>query len=87
MSDKLRTVSNPRLSDLGPRQVIGLECHCGRREQIPPYELIGFKRISNATPLWELRDRFRCIRCGRRIKRMWIEGQSDNDDQRRPKAR
>ena len=75
-------VNNPKLSDLGPRQVIGLECRCGRREHIPPYELIGFKRISNATPLWQLRDRFRCIRCGGRIKRMWVEGQGNDDDQR-----
>jgi len=51
-----------------------------RSARAPPYELIGFKRTSNVMPLWELRDRFRCIRCGGRVKRLWIEGQSNKDD-------
>lgn len=58
--------------DLDRREVIHLECRCGRREQIPPYKLIGFKGIVQTTPVWTLQDRFRCMKCNKRPKAMWV---------------
>ena len=68
----MRPGAQPTLMDLDHREVIHLECRCGRREQIPPYRLIGFKGIVQTTPVWTLQDRFRCMKCNKRPKAMWI---------------
>lgn len=69
----MRPNVDPLLLDLGSREVINLECRCGRIVQVAPYSLIGRNGITKSTRAWSLRERFRCLKCKRRPpKRMWI---------------
>ena len=57
------------------REVIHLECKCGRQVQAAPCRLIDqYDGVRPTTPVWDLKDRFKCkVGKTRPPKRMWID--------------
>jgi hypothetical protein len=51
----MRAGSNPLLIDIARREVIHLECKCGRQVQVAPYRLIDqYDGVRPTTPVWGL---------------------------------
>ena len=75
----MRAGSNRLLIDIARREVIHLECKCGRQVQVATYRLIDqYDGVRPTTPVWDLKDRFKCKMCKTRPpKRMWIDRRLD----------
>lgn len=58
--------ADPSLHELRRRDAINVRCKCGHEKQFAPFQLIGFKGITERTAVWSLRDRFKCTKCRRR---------------------
>lgn len=64
----IKRLYDARLEDLGPGDLIQVECACGRVELIPPIGFLQGMRLPPITRVLDLEPRLRCRQCDERGK-------------------
>jgi hypothetical protein len=59
---------DPRLLELGGREVIRVDCQCGRVVQLAPFQLIEQLGVDRGTRVSELKPHLKCKTCKKRPK-------------------